>query len=213
MKDKKFVITISHQIGSGGAYLGQKLSERLGIPFIDREILNRVAKQLNLAETELAHREERLSSFWQSFSRLAELIDPAKSLTADSYIPTDRELFQLESDTIGRIAANSSAIFIGRCGRFILRDYPCHLSVLVHAEKPARIKRLCELYHITASEANKMITSNDRERCAYIQTFTKQDWLNARLYDICINTSVIGLDKSVDIILACMESKSLGHCF
>lgn len=208
MNEQKFVITISHQLGSGGAYLGQKLSDRLGIPFIDREILKKVAKQLNLAESELAHREERLSSFWQSFSRIAGLIDPEKSLSADSYVPTDKELFQLELETIGRIAANSSAIFIGRCGRFILRDHPCHLSVMVHAEKPARIKRLCELYHLSILDAEKLIESNDRERSAYIQTFTRQNWLNARLYDLCVNTSIIGLDKTVELVLSCMESKS-----
>ena len=207
MSDKRFVITISHQLGSGGAYLGQKLSDLLGIPFIDREILKKVAKQLNLAESELTNREERLSSFWQSFSRIAELIDPAKSLSADSYIPTDKELFQLESDTIGRIAANSSAIIIGRCGRYILRNHPCHLSVLVHAEKPSRIKRLCELYHLSNLEAEKLIEVNDRERNAYIQTFTRQDWLNARLYDICVNTSITGLDKTVDLVMVCVECK------
>jgi cytidylate kinase len=71
MGNKHLVITISHQLGSGGAYLGQKLSERLGPPFIDREVLKKVAEQLNLAETALAGREERLSTFWQSFMRIA----------------------------------------------------------------------------------------------------------------------------------------------
>ena len=63
MEEKLFSVTISHQIGSGGAYIGEKLSERLGIPFLDRAILKEVSNQLNLAESELEHREERLSSF------------------------------------------------------------------------------------------------------------------------------------------------------
>lgn len=207
MNNKSFVITISHQVGSGGAYIGQKLSERFDIPFVDREILKKVAEQLNLAEAELEHREERLSSFWQSFARMAEFIDPARSLVADRYVPTDEELFQLECVTIARIAEKGSAIFIGRCGQYILRDHPLHVSVLVHADVPARIKRLGELYRLSEDEAKKMVETNDRERMAYIQSFTGQNWLDARLYDLCINTSSVGLDNAVRLALACVEAK------
>ena len=75
--EKPYVITISHQIGNGGATIGQKLSERLGIPFIDHEILQQVSQKLHLAEAELEGREERLSSFWQSFGRMVGWIQLA----------------------------------------------------------------------------------------------------------------------------------------
>jgi CMP/dCMP kinase len=207
MKGRSFVITISHQLGSGGAYLGEKLSERLGIPFLDREILIQVARQLHLAEAELEHREERLSSFWQSFSRTIDLANPDKSLTADHYVPTDRDLFQFECDTISRIAEKSSAIFIGRCGRCVLRVHPRHFNVLVHARKPARIKRLGELFKLSQAEAEKLIETNDKERADYIRTFTKENWLDARLYDLCVDTSSIGFDNTVELILAGMRAK------
>ena len=208
MNCRPFVITLSHQLGSGAAYVGQKLSERLDVPFVDREILRQVAKQLNLAEADLADREQRLSSFWQSFARIAEFMDPAKSLSAGSYVPTDKELFQLESEYIGRIAEKSSAVFIGRCGRYILRDHPCQISILVHADKPARTERLSALYHLTKDEAEKLVEVNDRERAAYIQTFTKQNWLDVRLYDLCVNTSSLGLDNTVELVLASARAKS-----
>lgn len=79
--------------GSGGAYIGQKLSSRLGVPFLDREIIKEVARRLNLAEAELADREERLSSFWQNFANMVVLTDPAASL--QQYIPSDRDMFEL----------------------------------------------------------------------------------------------------------------------
>lgn len=204
---KPYVITISHQIGSGGAAIGQRLSERLQIPFIDREILRLVSQKLHIAEAELEGREERLSSFWQSFGRVADMMDPARSLAADHYVPTDAELFQTESDTISRIAANSEAILIGRCCRYILREHPCHFSLLVHAEQPARVERLCALYHISAQQAGKMIESNDRERSAYIRAFSREDWLDARLYDLCLNTSSTGLDQALDVVNAAIYAK------
>jgi CMP/dCMP kinase len=204
-----FVITISHQLGSGGAQLGQKLSERLGIPFIDRDILKKVAEQLNLAESVLNGREERLSTFWQSLSRIALYTDPVGCLSLDHYVPTDHDLFKLESDYIGRIAEKRSAIFLGRCGRHILRDHPGLFSILVHANLPERTERVQQLYCLGEVEARRLIKTNDRERTAYIRAFTREDWLDARLYDLSVNTSSVGMEKVVEIVLAGMQGKGL----
>ena len=208
MTCRPFVVTLSHQLGSGAAVVGQKLAERLGVPCLDREILFQVAEKLNLAEAELAGREQRLSSFWQSFGRLVAMTDPAASLTADRYVPSDRELFQMECDTISRIAEKSNAIFIGRCGRYILRGHPCQVSVLLHADLPARAQRLAALYRLSRGDAEKLAETNDRERVAYIQTFTRQSWLDARLYDLCLNTSTLGLDRVVEAIEACVAART-----
>src|SRR4030042_733058 len=194
MDEKLYAITISHQIGSSGAPVGKKLSERLEIPFFDREILKRVAARLHMAEADLEHREERLRSFWHSYSRTAELLDPALSLTADRYVPTDKELFQLESGTLLRIAEKSNAVFIGRCGRHILRDHTRHISLFLYADPATRIERIKNLYHLGAPEAKAFIEDNDRDRAAYIRAFSGQDWLDARLYDLCLNTSRTGVD-------------------
>jgi len=209
MEEKLYAITISHQIGSSGAPIGKRLSERLNIPFFDREILKRVSIRLHMAEADLEHREERLRSFWQSYSRTAELLDPALSLTADRYIPTDKELFQLESETILRIAEKSSAVFIGRCGRYILRDHPRHISLLLYADPASRIERIKMLYHLGAPEAGKFMEENDRDRVAYIRACTGQDWLDARLYDLCINTSHTGVEGAVELISSCVKARFL----
>jgi CMP/dCMP kinase len=207
MADTHFCITISHQLGSGGLFLGQKLSERLNIPFVDREILKKVAEQLSLAEAVLEHREERISSFWQSLARLAVLTDPSECLSIDNYEPSDKELFDLESRYIGQIAAKSSAVFLGRCGRHILHHHPCHVDILVYANMPERTRRVQEIYCLEENQARKLIETNDRERTAYIRAFTHQDWLDARLYDLCLNTSTLGLDTTVDLALASITAK------
>ncbi len=208
MQEKPSVITIGHQIGSGGAYVGQKLAEQLGVPLIDREVLKNVAARLHLAEDELAEREQRLTPAWQSFSWAAEHTDPAKSLYADSYMPTDKEVFDFEAEYIVGIAKKQSAIFLGRCGYYLLRDHPRCFRLLVHADLPARIQRVCELYRLSPVQAEKMIDLNDRERSAYIYKFTRQNWLEPRQYDLCVNTTTVGLDKTVEIVLACVEGKT-----
>ncbi len=207
MSEKPFLITISHQLGSGGAHLGTELSKRLGMPFIDRDILKQVADQLHLSEGDLENREERLSSFWENFNRLAVFSNPQISLVSSPYLLSDRDLFQLESEYIKRIADKASAIILGRCGRYILRDHPHHLSVLVHADPQYRLNRIGDLYHVSEAEAKKILENNDKERAAYIHTFTQQDWLDARLYDLCINTSHVGIDNAVDLVMACVAVK------
>ena len=204
---KPYSVTISHQLGSGGAYLGEKLAGRLGIPFLDRDILKEVARQLDLAEAELENREERLSSFWQNFNRVAVLSDPAWGLAVQPYIPSDSDFFQLECNTIQRIAKKSSAVFLGRCGYYVLRTHPHHVSILVTAEQPARIKRLQELYKLSEEKALDLIKTNDQERANYIRTMTKQNWLDARHYNLCVNTSAVGWDCAVDLAEKCVRAK------
>jgi len=204
---KPYAITISHQLGSGGAYLGEKLAGRLGIPFLDRDILKEVARQLDMAEAELEDREERLSSFWQNFARLAILTDPSVHLAARRYLVSDSDLFELECDTIHRIAEKSSAIFLGRCGWYVLSDHPRRASILVTADPPARIQRLRELYKLSEAEAVSLMKTNDQEREDYIRTFAKQNWLDARYYDLCLNTSSVGWDTAVDLAEKCVRAK------
>lgn len=207
MANQHFVITISHQLGSGGSQLGLKLSERLDVPFVDRDILKKVAEQLHLAEAVLDGRDERLTSFWQSFFRVAAFANPVDCLSLDNYMPTDLELFTLESQYIGRIADKSSAIFLGRCGRYILRNHPGHFSILVHANLPDRVRRVQELYCLEEDQARKLIVNNDRERANYVRTFTRQDWFDARWYNLCVNTSSFDLDEIVNLVLVGVKGK------
>lgn len=202
--NENYVITISHQLGCGGAYVGKKLSEMIAIPFVDREILKKVADYLNVPEADIKHREERLLSFWESFSRL-ELFSNSIVMVPSDYFPSDRELYNLETKFIEEIAAKTSAIILGRGGRYILRDFPHHLSVFVHADMKDRIERVSKLYNVSVNVAQKIIVKNDKERNSYIKSFTHLEWLDARTYDICINTSRIGLDNAVTMIKNSLE--------
>lgn len=196
---ENYVVTVSHQLGSGGAYIGEKLSEALSIPFVDRDILKKVAEKLDIAEKSVAYREERLSSFWQSFSQAQMMNDPLLGVIPESLL-SDKDLFTLESDYIALIAQKSSAVILGRGGNFILRNHPKHISVFVNAKLSDRIDRVKELYKADESKAKKIIDTNDRERIAYIKAFTKQELTDAKNYDICINTSCLGLDDSISYI-------------
>lgn len=207
MTDPLFVVTISHQLGSGGAVLGQKMSEHLDIPFFDREILRQVAEDLHLAEVELENREERLSTFWETFMRNAVMGDPASMMAVGHLEPSDQELYDQECETIRKIAEKRSGVFLGRCGFHILADHPRRVNILIYADLAERVERVRSLYRVDEDAAVKLIQHNDRARAAYVHAFTHQDWQDAHLYDLAMNTSSLGMETTLAFALDCIAQK------
>lgn len=201
-----FVITISHLLGSGGSYVGKKLADEFQIPFVDRDILSQVARRLNLAEEDLEHREERLSTFWEEFTRLQFYTEPLAT-NIQQYFPSDKELFVFESEYIQRITKESPAVILGRGGRYILKDHPLHARIFITADLPERVLRVSSLYHISENEAKTRIAGNDKDRAAFNRAFTKDDGMDARLYDLCVNTSSVGLDRAAQLASDCIHAK------
>ena len=203
-KTSLFVITISRQLGSGGAYIGQKLAKNLNIFYADREIISQAAKQFSVLEEDLeSHDEKTIScweSFFQSFSFASQVYIPPQIIG-----PTDRELFNVETQIIKQIAKDRSAVIIGRCSTHIFCNHPNHVSIFLHGDINFRIGRIQKLYNVLEEGAYKMIIQSDKERALYYHTFTDKDWTDLRQYDISLDTSKIGLDKSEALILKYLE--------
>lgn len=169
MRDKsKVVITISRQLGSGGAYIGKQLAQKLDIAYMDREIINQAAKQL--------------------------------------FVPTSEELFRVEEEIIKRAADERAAVIIGRGGSHILRDYPNHVSIFLHADIRFRGGRLREIYDFPKEEIDKMIARSDMERAHYHHKLTGKEWSDANQYDLCIDSGRTGIENTVNLILQYLES-------
>jgi len=198
--EKTFVITISRQLGSGGAYIGQRLAKKLDVFYADRDIINQVAKQFSVVEEDVAAKDEKLLTFWESFMQFntfsSGIYVPPKLLA-----PSDKELYQAEAETISLIAKERSAVIIGRCGSYILRDHPNHVSLYLHADDAFRQERTRKLYHVSKEEALKMIGLSDKDRAQHWKTFTDEEWEDARNYDICLDTSKLDPDHCVELVL------------
>ncbi len=205
-KNRPFSITISRQLGTGGSYIGQQLAKKLNIFYADRDIIRKAAKQLSVLVKELESRDEKILSFWESFIQFSasstDIYIPPKPM-----VPSDRQLFETEAEIIERIANERSAVIIGRCGFYLLRDFPGHISIFLHGDKEFRNGRIQELYNVSDKEAGKMIAKSDRERSLYCKTFTGKEWADARNYDISINTGKTGIDQTVDLILGYLKKR------
>ncbi len=208
MKTTPFVITISRQLGSGGAYIGQQLAKKLNIYYADREILSNAAKELAVVEEDLESRDEKLLSFWSSFLHINGF-STEYHVPPQMNFPFDREIYDAEVDAIEHIASEGSAVIMGRCGFHALREYSNRISLFFHADIPFRSKRVQELYKVSEKAALEMIEKSDRDRAHYIETFTGKKWTDARHFDLTLNTGKIGLDKSAEFILNYFDSINL----
>ncbi len=199
MNESPFAITISRQLGSGGAYIGQQLAKKLNIAYIDREIISEAAKKLSVLEEDLETRDEKRLSFWQSFA--LGYWAPDSYIPPQMYVPTDRDLYNTEAQIIQHIANERSAIIIGRCGSHILKDKKGHVSIFLHAGIDFRKQRVKELYNVSEEVALKMINQSDNQRAQYHRKITGKDWTDLKQYDLSINTGKIGVDNSIEFIL------------
>ena len=191
------VITIGRQLGSGGREIGQKLSELLRFSFYDKELICIASRESGLNEKyfEKADEKKRFSLFGG--------ISGFRGLDAThtmNYYLTDETLFKIQSDVIRKLAAQKSCIFVGRCADYVLKDNPGILSLFITANIDDRIKRVAALQNLPENKARTHIERTDRERARYYNYFSGRDWGAAEHYHLCINSYVLGIDETVEVI-------------
>lgn len=194
------VITISRELGSGGAYIGHQLAEQLEMLYVDHEIIARTAEKLDVLEHDVSSYEEKISSFWANFwekTKLNEFYNEATS----SFRPTTAKIFEAEAEVMRQIAKERPAVIIGRGGFHVLKDFPNVVSIYLHGSIQSRSQRLMQVRHIDELEAKRQIEVGDRERTMYIRKFTKKDWANSNNFDLTLDTGKVSLECATDIIL------------
>ena len=192
MKDNELIINVGRQFGSGGRLVALALGRKLGIPVYDQELIAKAAEQSGFSKELFANSDEKrnllaLSSFIGRFG------------SADNYM-SDNQLFVIQSNVIRSLADKGPAIFIGRCSDYILRDRKC-LDVFVTATDEVRIKRVAERMNITPEQADLLMRKKDRTRETYYNYYTFGNWGVASNYDLCVDSSVLGIEGTADMII------------
>nr|MCR5003385.1 cytidylate kinase-like family protein [Bacteroidales bacterium] len=114
----------------------------------------------------------------------------------------DNALFKIQSDVIRQIAEKGSAIFVGRCSDYILREMDCCVDVFISSPAEARAKRVSERMGLSLEDAESLCAKKDRTRETYYNYFTLQNWGVASNYDICIDSSILGIEGTTDMIIS-----------
>jgi len=199
--NKHLVITISRELGCGGAYIGRQIAKELNLYYADHEIITQAAEQLSVVEADVVMHDEKLESFWKSFWIYSGALPDAYIPFQRKFPPTSYEVFQAEAEVMKHMAQEKPSVILGRCGFYVLRDDPNRVSIFLHADKSFRAKRLAVLCQMDEEEAEKMIAISDKERGQYISNFSGTSWPDARQFHLCIDTGKIGIDNSIALIL------------
>lgn len=199
-----YVISIGREFGSGGKYIGEELSKRLGIKCYDNELLKKVSNDYNIDMNTLKKVDEKQkSSFWYSFAT-----NYVFSKDKVSPISADDDLFLKQAKVIEDLYNKESCIIIGRCSDYILKDKENVISIFIYASDiDFKINRKKELENISKGNASKKIKKIDKERSEYYKHFTNQTWGDKSNYSICLDTSKLGIDNTIDILEHFIKNK------
>ena len=196
------VITIGRQFGSGGRAVGKALAADLGIPYYDKELLLIAARESGLDRRFLESRDE---------TGVNSLLYSLAMGTAQNYLgaqcgySVDILAKQAQKKAVQNVAQKGSCVIVGRCADYILRDYKNLVRVFIAAEETDRVAHICQRDSVDVKEARRKMQRLDKERSMYYYCNTDQPWGNAASYDLCINTSRLGIDGSVRLIKTFIE--------
>lgn len=193
-----YIITIGREYGSGGKYIGQELAKRLNIKCYDSELIAETAENFNIDIKLLKSVDEKQkSSFWYGFASNYIFGEDEKLLP----ISPEDSLFLKQCQTIESLYEKESCIIIGRCADFILKDKSDIIKVFVYSsDKQFKVERKVKLESLTEKEAVEKIKSVDKQRADYYNHFTSLNWGDKENYDICLDTSRLGVEQTIDII-------------
>ena len=207
VKTTPLVITINHKFGSGGAYLGQKIADKLNILYVDHQIIDLAAQKLNISPDEVTAGDERPTSFWQSLTQYCSYIDTNTYTAFESKPVTNHQIYDVEAEVMLEVYKGKSAVILGRCSSHILRNHPRHVSIFLYADISYRQKRIKKINNISEQEALKLVKSTDKVRDSYIREITGHELEDACQYHLSLDTSILGLDETEKVILAYLHSR------
>ena len=187
---KNRVITVSREFGSGGRTIGRKLAEKLGIPCYDAQLLKDIAEKSGFNENYIKDAGEYAPGGFIS-----------NVLSNRMFGPSNGDLlWDIQYGIITELAQKGPCVIVGRCADYILDDKADCLKVFIHADIDFQARRIVEVYGESDVSPLERLKEKDKRRAAYHLFYTDKKWGDARNYDICLNSGVLGIDNCVDII-------------
>ena len=193
------VITVSRQFGSGGSDIAKAVAKKLGIKYVDKSIIAEAASESGIAKEHFENADEKRTNSFLFSLAAAHYGGTAMPLQLSDII-TDDKLFIYTANAIKKFAAEPCVI-VGRCADDILSDRPI-IRVFVYADWQNRVERIAKLYSLNEKAAGTLIKKADKKRANYYNFYTSKDWGDSQNYDLCINSSCLGVDGTADAIVS-----------
>ena len=197
MDKDKIIINVGRQIGSGGHIIAKKLAEDFGCKLYDKELLNLAAKESGFNEKFFEQNDEK-KGFFKSLFHVHVPLMGENNFYKNNF--SQDSLYQFQSDAIRKAADEGSCVFVGRTADYVLRDYKNTVSVFITANIDHRIQRVCKRHNFDRATARKYIHNQEESRASYYNYYTGKEWGHSESYDLCINSSILGIDETEKFI-------------
>ena len=193
---KHIIINVGRQLGSGGHDIGRMLALDFQAKYYDRELLNLAAKESGLSEKIFEQNDEK-KGFFRGLLNIG-----TPHVSGGGYKPgiSQESLFQFQSDAIRKAAKEGSCVFVGRCADYVLRDFGNTVNIFITASMDYRVVQIMNKQHIDAEAAQKFIDQGEATRAAYYNYYTGKKWGHSSSYDLCIDSSILGLMETEKLI-------------
>ena len=200
------IITIGREFGSAGREIGYKVAEAFDIKLYDKEMLARAAKESGICEEIFeTHDEKPTNSFL--YSLVMDTYSMGYSGNTYTDMPINHKVFLAQFDAIKKIADEGACILVGRCADYALESYKNVVSVFIHADMNARIRRIARIYDLTDAKAKDMIIKTDKKRSSYYNYYTNKKWSDAESYELCLTSSELGIEGTAKAIIEYVKLK------
>lgn len=200
----KTVITIGREYGSAGKEIGTKLAQELGIQIYDKEMLSRAAKESGICQELFENHDEKPTNSFL-YSLVMDTYSMGYSSSTFGEMPLNHKVFLAQFETIKKIADEGPCILVGRCADYALEDRANVLSVFIHADLDARIRRIARIYDLTDAKAKDKIIKIDKQRSSYYNYYTNKKWGDVDSYDVSLSSSELGIDGTVEALKALIK--------
>lgn len=199
---KKYALTLGRQFGCGGREIGKRVAELLGIDYYDKELLREASKSSGVSEEIFEAADERSPTFFGNLWSFASGFSGNGSFFTGSGSPLgDENIYRAQSNVIIELAKRGNCVILGRTADFLLRDVTNVISVFVYSSLDDRAKRIVERGDSkTLEEARELAVKKNKMRASYYNFYTNQHWGDASSYDLCVDISQLGIEKTAQFI-------------
>lgn len=204
------IITIGRQYGSGGHDIGKQLAEELNVPFYDKALLERAAKDSGLCQEIFENHDEKPTNSFL-YSLVMDTYSLGYTTSSFSEMPLNHKIFLAQFDAIKNIAKEGPCVIVGRCADYALAEFPNVVNVFLHADLQDRIVRIARRHDLTDAKAKDLIIKTDKRRASYYNYYTSKKWGDAAGYDLALNTATLGIDGTIHMIREFVAYKEKEH--
>ncbi|MDE5779256.1 MAG: cytidylate kinase-like family protein [Lachnospiraceae bacterium] len=193
--EKQIIISVGREFGSGGHEIAERLSKHYNIPLYDKEIFDHVEEKGAISKDVARYFDEK---------PVNPIFYPV--MMDGSNLPLEQTIANHIFDFIRTKGETESFVIVGRCADYVLRENPNTISIFILGDREAKCKRVMEKYGLDEKAAYSKMKKADKMRKTYHNFYSDGKWGDSRSYDICVNSTKLGIDLTVDSLIAYIDN-------